>query len=277
MKLYVHLRIALLAILVVLAGCPTASNGGADPTATVTPAPDPTAIEASLWTDAPVGATGTPTINGSALAAAHAHETSQNFTRTARLRIETDTELLLAYRANLTIAETGLVIERRYQGPATARFVPGSTTATSAKEQYYDGDAGTGLRQVVDGRIRTDEYGEYPRFDPALRIYAEGFVETLLDGVPIRNRTEADTYVASTHRVTLPAATVPPYLTAPRNAEIRARIDASGQIERLVVTYEATYDGRPVQVEQTLRWGPATVDDEPPSWVEPTPSPSREP
>lgn len=277
MKVCMQWRIALLAVLVVLAGCPTASNSGADPTATVTPAPDPTPIDALVWTDAPVGATGTPTTNGSALAAAHAYETRQNFTRTARLRIESETELLLAYRANLTIAEPGLVVDRRYHGPATARFVPGSTTATSASEQYYDGDAGTELRQAVDGRIRTDEDAEYPRYDPALRIYAEGFVETLLDGVPIRNRTHAGTYVASTHRVTLPAATVPPSLTDPRNAEIHARIDESGQIERLVITYEATYDGRPVQVEQTLRWEPATVDDMPPSWVEPTPSPSREP
>ena len=270
-------RIALLAGLLLLAGCPAAPIDDAEQTATVTPAPEPTQIGAiPSWLDAPAGTTDSPTINGSALADVHANETRQDSTRTVYLRIESETGLLLAYRANLTVSDSGFLTDRRYRGPATARFVPGSTNATNASEQYYDGDAGNERRQVVDGRVRTDDGAEYPRFEPALRIDPKGFIETLLDGVPTSNRTDAGIYVASTQQETLPGATAPRYLSDPRNAAIRARIDESGRVERLVVTYETTYDGRPVRVEQTLAWGPAEVGDDPPLWVEGTPTQSGE-
>lgn len=257
-------RIALLAGMLVLAGCPGAPSGDPEPTATVTPAPEPTPIGAiPSWLDAPAGTAGSPTINGSALADSHADATRRDSTRTVHLRIESETRLLLEYRADLTVAETGFSTDRRYRGPATARFVPGSTAARSSREQYYNGEAGTGRRQVVDGRVRTDDGAAYPQFEPALRIDPNGYIETLLDGVPIRNRTDGGRYVTSTQQATLPGATVPRYLSDPRNAEIRARIDESGRVERLVVTYEATDDGRPVRVEQTLLWGPAPVGDEP--------------
>jgi hypothetical protein len=272
-----HWRIALLAGLLFLAGCPAAPIDDAEPTETVTPAPEPTPIGATgSWLDAPAGTTGSPTINGSALADVHANETRQDSTRTVHLRIESGTGPVLVYRANLTVSDSGFLTDRRYRGSATARFVPESTNATNASEQYYDGDAGKELRQVVDGRVRTDDGAEYPRFEPALRIDPKGFIETLLDGVPTSNRTDADIYVASTQQETLPGATAPRYLSDPRNAAIRARIDESGRVDRLVVTYEATYDGRPVRVEQTLAWGPAEVGDGPPSWVEGTPTQSGE-
>jgi len=267
-------RTVLLAALVALAGCPAGPGGDTDPTPTLTPAPvpEPSGIgPLPTWTDAPGSAFDAPTVDGPALADDHWFALGPYFTETTRLRIDAETRTLLDYRRNLTIVHHGLVTDRRYRGPLSARFVPDATNATSARERNYDGESAEVLRQVVDDRVRTAGGTAAPRFEPAVRT-APGFIETVLDGAPVVNRTADGAYVVAAERASLTPATVPRYLTEPQVVTIRARIAGSGQVERLALTYEATYDGRPVCVEQTVVWGPPAVGDEPPPWVDATPT-----
>jgi hypothetical protein len=266
-------RILLLAALVALAGCPAGPSGDADPTPTVTAIPDPAGVgPPPAWSDPPRAATDAPTVNGSVVARDHLVALRPYFTASTRLRIDTGNRTLLVYRDNRTIAAHGVVSDRRYRGPATARFVPNATDATTASERYYDGDDADALRQVVDGRRRTGP-GSL-RFEPAVRTGTVGYLETVLDGAPLTNRTAAGTYVVTAERATLPLASVPRYLTAPRRVTVRALVRDSGRVERLAVTYVATDDGQPVQVEQTVVWGPPTAGEAPPAWVDGTPTAS---
>lgn len=72
-------------------------------------------------------------MDGPALADDHWFGLGPYFTETTRLRIDAETRTLLDYRRNLTIVHHGLVADRRYRVPLSARFVPDATNATSAR------------------------------------------------------------------------------------------------------------------------------------------------
>lgn len=72
-------------------------------------------------------------MDGPALADDHWFALGPYFTETTRLRIDAETRTLLDYRRNLTIVHHGLVADRRYRVPLSARFVPDATNATSAR------------------------------------------------------------------------------------------------------------------------------------------------
>ena len=134
--------------------------------------------------------------------------------------------------------------------------MPDATNATSARKRNYDGESAEVLRQVLDDPVRTADGTAAPRFEPTVRT-ATGFIETVLDGAPVVNRTADGACVVAAERASLPLPTMPRCLTEPRVVTIRARVAGSGQVERLALTYEATYDGRPVRVEQNVVWGAA--------------------
>ena len=90
-------------------------------------------------------------------------------------------------------------------------------------------------------------------------------VEALLDGANVVGGGSSPGYRVAASGVD-PAA-VPGILEAPRNGTVRASVRRDGRVTRIEVRYEATLDGRPVAVEQTLEW---TRPSEPvrPAWAD---------
>ena len=60
----------------------------------------------------------------------------------------------------------------------------------------------------MDDRVRTAGGTAAPRFEPAVRT-APGFIETVLDGAPLVNRTADGAYVVAAERASLTLTTVP--------------------------------------------------------------------
>ena len=139
--------------LLIVAGCNAPADAPADDTAatTVTPAPvpSPNATDREGGVDGPGIQDGV--VDGPALGAAHADSLVGDHTRVATLRVEAGNETLLVYRESRAVTAEATLLQRTYEGPATARFVPGDRTATTARTARYEDADGTRRRTVVDG------------------------------------------------------------------------------------------------------------------------------
>ena len=260
-------RLLLVAALLAVAGCGGAPSDTPVPSETVTPAPTPpTGEDRPSWTNAPDTAAENATVHGTRLAAQHDREVSPNYTRRLELRIENGSGVLLGYRGNLTITGEVVRTSRRYRGPLSARFVPGTDGATSAAEQRYRTDNGTAIQQVVDGRVRATGQSSVSRFEPAFRP-EDNYVAALLSAATIADHSQPRTYVATNEFEDAPVATTPVYLREPRDVEVHARVTERGLIRSLRVTYTATVDGERVEVVQTVAWDPRPRDVSTPTWV----------
>jgi hypothetical protein len=241
-------RLLLVACLLVLAGCGSAPAGGPDPT-TVTPAPVPSPEEGGR--DAVPAGLGIEngTVDGATLVARHADSLSVPRRRVVTFRVETGEATLLSYRENRTVLG-GLSLRRRtYEGPATARFVPDATDATSAREVRFDNGTAATRRGFVDGLTRDDDAP--PLVAPVLE---DGGAEiaALLDGAAVVERPPSSDYRVSNGRVA--DAAVPEFLTDVSDGSVRASVGPDGRIRRLTVRYDARVGDREVSVIQELHW-----------------------
>lgn len=263
-------RVVLVACLLAVAGCSSAPADAPTPSETVTPAPVPateTPTPEPTGMDAPGLENGT--VDGETLGAMHANTLGVPHTRTVSVRIETRNRTLLDYRTNRTFTGNSFRLTRTYRGPATARFVPDSESATMALGQLYRDEDGASRRQVVDGTLRTDGGSTpRPRLVPAVTIDDVGYIATLLDGAVVTSRTPAQGYVLSNDGVEAAATTLPGFLRNPRDLEVYGRLRETGRVSRLVVGYRATLDGQAVTVVQDVRWHKPTVNESTPAWVD---------
>jgi hypothetical protein len=238
-------RILVVACLLLLSGCSGATSGGSGPTETVTPAPVPSPDGADR-TAAPGGpGMENGTVGGRALAERHTESLTVPRRRVVRLRVETVNGTLLSYREDRTITDGASFQRRRYEGPATARFVPDSRNATSARETRYDNGTVATRRQFVDG---TEQGGAAPPLAAPTPVD----VAALLDGATVVDRTASGGYRVSKRSVV--GTVVPGFLTGAREGAVRASIRADGRITRLSVRYDARVGDRRVVVAQAVRW-----------------------
>jgi len=253
----VYGRAVLVACLLVLAGCNGAPAGDPTEAATVTPAPVPDAADrpdpGSNTSDAPDIGVVDGTVDGAALGAAHAEVRRIPHTRIHEVSVRAGDATLLEYRGVLTIVGTESRRLKEYAGPATARYLPGDADAKSAREERYVADGETQVRRTVDGTLRESDGSPPGRFRAPVDVGDEAaVVEALLDGATVVGGGSSPGYRVVASGVG-PAA-VPGVLEAPRNGTVRASIRRDGRVTRIEVRYEATLDGRPVAVEQTLEW-----------------------
>lgn len=186
--------------------------------------------------DRPVGVDGPGiddgVVGGAALGAAHASALSGTYTRVVTLRVETDDRALPTYRESRAVTDDATTQRRSYRGPATARFVSGNATATTARTvRSVDGN-GTRRRTFVGG-------------DPAPGTQVTA-------PVAADDRTESPDYRLSDG--TVPGEAVPDPLAAPESVTVRAAVRRTGRVDRGVVRYDARLDGRRVSVAQRVFW-----------------------
>ncbi len=245
-------RALVVVCLLAVAGCNAPAGAPADEgvTETVTPAQVPSP-EATDRGDGGVDGPGIEdgVVDGAALGAAHADSLVGNRTRLATLRVEAGNETLLAYRESRAVTAEATLLRRSYEGPATARFVPETSTATAARTVRYEDGNGTRRRTVVDGERRPDA-----RLVTPMTVDNRATVAAFLDGAVVVSRTPSLGYQVSARSVS--EAAVPGFLTAPRDGTARAVLREDGRVVRLSVRYGARLDGRRVSVTQEVSWIP---------------------
>jgi len=231
------------------AGAPTDDPAAAE---TVTPAPvPPTSPSPSASVDRPVGVDGPGiddgVVDGAALGAAHASALSGTYTRVVTLRVETDDRALLTYRESRAVTDDATTRRRSYRGPATARFVSGNATATTARTVRSTDGNGTRRRTFVGG-------DPAPGTQVTAPVAADDrtVVASLLDGAVVASRTESPDYRLSAGTVSGEA--VPDPLAAPEGVTVEAAVRRTGRVDRVVVRYDARLDGRRVSVAQRVFW-----------------------
>jgi hypothetical protein len=244
--------------LLIVAGCNAPADAPADDTAatTVTPAPvpSPNATDREGGVDGPGIADGV--VDGPALGAAHADSLVGDHTRVATLRVEAGNETLLVYRESNAVTSGATLLQRTYEGPATARFVPDDRTATTARAVRYEDADGTRRWRVVDGQRRPET-----RLVAPVTVDDRETVAAFLDGAVVVSRTPSLGYQVSARSV--PEAAVPGFLTAPRDGAVRAVLREDGRVVRLSVRYGARSNGRQVSVTREVTWIPG-ADPSPP-------------
>lgn len=239
--------------LLAVAGCGAPAGAPADDPAaaeTVTPAPVPStspsaSVDRSIGVDGPGIDNGV--VGGAALGAAHASALSGTYTRVVTLRVEADDRALPTYRESRAVTDDATTRRRSYRGPATARFVSGSATATTARTvRSVDGN-GTRRRTFVDG-----DPAPGTRVTAPVAADDRTVVVSLLDGAVVASRTESPDYRLSAG--TVPGEAVPDPLAAPESVTVRAAVRRTGRVDRGVVRYDARLDGRRVSVAQRVFW-----------------------
>ena len=250
-------RAVLVACLLVLAGCNGAPAGDSTEAETVTPAPVPDAADradtGARTDDAPDIGIVDGTVDGAALGAAHADVRRIPHTRTHEVSVRAGDATLLEYRGVLTLVGTESRRIKEYDGPATARYLPGNADARSAREERYVADGETQVRRTVDGTLREVDGSRPGRFRAPVDVGDEAaVVAALLDGATVVGGSSPGYRVVASG---VDPAAVPGVLEAPRKGTVRASVRRDGRVTRIEVRYEATLDGRPVAVEQTLEWG----------------------
>jgi hypothetical protein len=266
----VYSRAVLVICLLVLAGCNGVPAGDPTEARTVTPAPVPDATDrpdsGGGTTDAPEIGIVDGAVDGAALGAAHADVRGIPHTRTHGISVRSDGTALLEYRGVLTLVGSESRRLREYAGPETARYLPGDSGATSAREERYVADGETQVRRTVDGALRETDGPRPNRLRSPVDVGDEAaIVETLLDGATVVDGGSSPGYRVAASGVD-PVA-VPEFLEAPRNGTVRASIRRDGRVTRIEVRYEATLDGRQVTVEQTLEWSRPSEPVQP-AWAE---------
>lgn len=248
-------RVALLVVVVALAGCSGASVESDGATPTVTPAPVPEADNGERIEG--------PMVDGARRGRAHALTLSLPHTRVHDLKISHNGTVLLEYRETATKGpgeESRL--RRTYSGPLTSRFVPFVNDASSAREERYVTPDRVARRQAVDGTERERSANGPPALVAPLLVTDDGaLVAALLDGGRIAERTRSLGARLSHDRIH-PRA-LPQLLDDPRNESLSATIRGDGRVTRIGIRYEATLGGEPVVVEQTFRWERPTEPVEP--------------
>ena len=259
-------RVLLVVCLLAAAGCSSAPAGAPDATETVTPAPVPTPESTDADAGAEQGGPDGPAIedgvvDGRTLAARQERSLSAPHTRTLEFRVEDGDRTLFRYRERRTVVGEEKLVMRRYEGPTTARFVPGSRNATAARERRLVVDGNATRQQFVDGQHR-DEDVSPPLVAPV--DGDPGTVGVLLEGAAVTSRTRSLGFQVARDGVD-PAA-VPEFLGAvdADDGRVRATVRDAGRVTRLVVRYGATLDGRRVAVTRRVAWsGTARADLEP--------------
>jgi len=245
--------------LLAVAGCGAPTGAPTDDPAaaeTVTPAPVPSTSPSpspspSASVDRPVGVDGPGIddgiVDGAALGAAHASALSGTYTRVVTLRVETDDRALLTYRESRAVTDDATTRRRSYRGPATARFVSGNATTTTARTVRSTDGNGTGRRTFVGG-------DPAPGTQVTAPVAADDrtVVASLLDGAVVASRTESPDYRLSAGTVSGEA--VPDPLAAPEGVTVEAAVRRTGRVDRVVVRYDARLDGRRVSVAQRVFW-----------------------
>ena len=257
-------RVLIVVCLLAAAGCSSAPAGAPDATETVTPAPVPTPES----TDADAGAEQSGpdgpaiedgVVDGRTLAARQERSPSAPHIRTLEFRVEDGDRTLFRYRERRTVVGEEKLVMRRYEGPTTARFVPGSRNATAARERRLVVDGNTTRQQFVDGQRRDEDAPLVAPVDGD-----PGTVGVLLEGAAVTSRTRSLGFQVTGDGID-PAA-VPEFLGAvdADDGRVRATVRDAGRVTRLVVRYEATLDGRRVAVTRRVAWsGTARADLEP--------------
>ena len=261
-------RALLVVCLLAAAGCSYAPAEPPEDTRTVTPAAVPTPESTDADAGADEGGPDGPGIEGGVadgpvLASQHAGSLSVPHERIVGLRVADGERTLLRYREHRTVSAEESLVNRRYEGPATARFVPEIRNATEAREQRYVVDGDTTRRQFVDRQQRDGA--------PPLAAPIDSDPETvgvLLDGAVVTSRTRTLGFRVARDRVD--RAAVPDFFEATDtdDGRVRAVVRDGGRVTRLIVRYDAILDGRRVTVTRRVAWTGTGRTDLRPEWAD---------
>ena len=261
-------RVLLVVCLLAAAGCSSAPAGAPDATETVTPAPVPTPESTDANAGAEQGGPDGPgiedgVVDGRTLAARQERSLSAPHTRTLEFRVEDGDRTLFRYREHRTVVGEEKLVMRRYEGPTTARFVPGSRNATAARERRLVVDGNATCQQFVDGQRRDEDAPLVAPVDGD-----PGTVGVLLEGAAVTSRTRSLGFQVTGDGVD--PAVVPEFLGAidADDGRVRATVRDAGRVTRLVVHYEATLDGRRVAVTRRVAWSGTARADLEPGWTD---------
>lgn len=260
-----HWRPPVVALVVILAGCsgavPTSSTEDVE---TLTPAPVPEDLDPE---------TGVPgvedgRIDGAPLGAAHADSIAGAHTRVVHFHVSAGDGVYLDFRETRTVGSSNESLRTRsYEGPGTARFVPGEADATTARSERFASGGAVGQRRTVDGRterIRTS--GPEPPASPVPELDDAALVAGLLENASVAGRTPGGDVQLVGDAVA--PAVVPKYLDTPRRVTVRATVRGDGHVPHVTVSYLGSLEGENVSVTLDVYWLSRTDPVVVPGWYE---------
>jgi hypothetical protein len=240
-----------------LVGC-SGFVGPTDSTEAVTPAPVPSETAAY-----PPGISAA-SVSPEGVAAAHARRLqSRNYTLVSRQRVVGPNGTMRTTERRREVAAGGDVYAGRFN--RTVREFPHRTLA--GRIDYWTNGSVYASRGLVDG---TAEYYGWSRDDPDEDVDGSDVIARVFAATDphVVSREDEAIVVASSRLVRPDRLPSPPYLTAPHNVSLTARVTDEGVVVRWRLAYDATVEDRPVRVVWTSGLtdvGATTV--ERPAWL----------
>lgn len=204
-------------------------------------------------------------VNGQVLGGAHLETLGEANSRIHTLQIRHEGTVLLSYRGVRSVEGDASRHARTYRGREAARFVPGASNVSMAREERYADDGSVQRQQIVDDELRTGTGSEPAAFETFGLPGDAAIVAGLLDRATVADRSRWGYQVTGRG---IDAPIVPAILENPRNATVRGVLRENGQVVRVFVRYRGTLHGRPVTVTQEFVWGPFIVEPVRPAWAD---------